>query len=1040
MSAEEVTLAIRATLTGNPEANKFLMAFAETAACWEISLQLLSSSADAGIQFYAANLLYMKVQKQWGTISESAQSSLGRQLFLLFDALCDSTAPVETVVVERFCLLLSIVCAKHHDAENVGFLASRTLERAQAASQRGEWNALMVCLSMAAALGESSTRSDFGRRNQEELDRQLEQAQPAFLQLFAFCYVEADSAPAGFSLRRRSAQALRSWSGRGVTLGDVEQLMPSLLDFMLAALQAPGALVGRDAAGDAAVGDASAAQSFLAAAAESADTLSAFLRVREVPRRAARERAALKVVEAASKMEGALCVSALMGDDDGSHKLMTFLTTVVSQELSTVVRGDASALRLVGLLLDCARDPRVQLGSLVLDSWLELQDIPVAERHPFMGAELYKGVLHATLHQLAYPAAPRPSGADGGAAPSALRAAFAALERSEGVVDEDALLQLREGPSGACDVLITCYYVLRADFFSEGMRFCRERGMAWQAAEAVLFAASAVSKECGAWLRRREKRARSNSLPARNAAAPPLTPREVRDMDRTLEHVLRLLSGVLGAGLSLPPPAGDASAALLLNATAHPLMLKQSCRLLGAYHALLLREPANCGLCMLLPALRFLVAAVRHAPAAESAARALRMVCAGCAEEICADSGALEVIAGALPELPAAMAGQRAEDAEAALLQVVEAVTRVAAAMGNTAAASALLARLLEPAADALRGAPEPQAAACALRLVAQFVRFCDAPSGGGGATYAVAPLEGLWPLLNGACESLAAHDEVLEALCEVYSKVLLSLRGVAQALLESILDRSVRLFESRSLCAALKPLGTAMEVFGADEAYLEGFANLLAGVVASATRAVDSNSVRDLALLRELFRLLHRAAVFCPRAVAADAATLARAMYLAAGLIATPNPEREATRFALQFLRALVSCSRPKGAAPQLAATAYEAIAQNAQALVAAMLQAVAGQAPTILHHSFIDGLYEVLQRVFEGNAADATAMLAASLRELRMEGMERLHGVMVRILDRGNKQRFKQLMTHFSRVCNGELSAQDWLEDFDTSDVIVL
>lgn len=229
-----------------------------------------------------------------------------------------------------------------------------------------------------------------------------------------------------------------------------------------------------------------------------------------------------------------------------------------------------------------------------------------------------------------------------------------------------------------------------------------------------------------------------------------------------------------------------------------------------------------------------------YAQAFRHAAHGFRNVCARCAASL----QSLELLGRLMESAEACMpsappppglgsGGGGGTDGEDDRAAIVEGLARVVASLPNAAAAAEaaqkvvgpLLARAQKHAAAAGADANDAHIAllAAELKLVASAVRFLEfpgmanpPPGGGAGADGgehpAMAVLSAAWPTLSQFnAAPWRSLPSVVEALCEVYTRVLLCAKRAAAPLLPHVLEALRDIFAAHHHAACLDTLATAV-------------------------------------------------------------------------------------------------------------------------------------------------------------------------------------------------------------------------------------
>jgi hypothetical protein len=108
--------------TGDPgkreQANQYLMAFTETEEAWSVGLELLTSCDVREVQYFAANVVYTKITRDWMQLKDpgvGARLSSTLLEFLRRSLHYAQGDPVERVVGSRICLAVAGLAIKMAD-------------------------------------------------------------------------------------------------------------------------------------------------------------------------------------------------------------------------------------------------------------------------------------------------------------------------------------------------------------------------------------------------------------------------------------------------------------------------------------------------------------------------------------------------------------------------------------------------------------------------------------------------------------------------------------------------------------------------------------------------------------------------------------------------------------------------------------------------------------------------------------------------------------------------------------------------------------
>ena len=131
--------------------------------------------------------------------------------------------------------------------------------------------------------------------------------------------------------------------------------------------------------------------------------------------------------------------------DNSAHEICSCIVSLVCNETAALCAVGTCDSDFWSLLLSCVSQKPRKIASMTFDAWLSLQDIPVAERHPFLQKQVFATLLISLLSQCQYP--------DG----------FTKWDESDD--DEEDFLSFRDYRQGIQEVLVVCFYSLQGDFF-----------------------------------------------------------------------------------------------------------------------------------------------------------------------------------------------------------------------------------------------------------------------------------------------------------------------------------------------------------------------------------------------------------------------------------------------------------------------------------------------------------------------------------------------------------------------------------------------
>ncbi|CAM9684349.1 unnamed protein product [Chrysoparadoxa australica] len=1003
---ESVQNAIATLYAGIPEAsaaaNQYLMEFMDNQAAWGVSIDLLAvqPALDANVQYFAANTLYTKIRKHWHQLELDHRSQLSAAMLGLLQKDPDpqqalgngaETLAYPKVVMGRLCLALAAIAVRAPggiDAfvnEAFKFSQQQSHDGSHAATNgtvaaRGVRCAgMQALLQMLDALPDEVDGADVSRSRRLELTDDLLRHVPRVLEavLFTITQVAArlitdylwgmssdllalrlqGGKDWGPDLARLALTTAAKWVALGVSLSSLATVHEALFRQLLHVLQ---------------VLTIPPSGSDLSVACQVINVLNAVLAVDEYPRPAS---TAAEAYLSALQCLPALYAKAVSEDDEDSClTLCAAATNFASKEMALVASASEVGLHLVVFILQCTGSHWLKVALLSLDFWLELQDVPVSERHPSLGHPVYVKLLDVLLAQCQYPQN------------------FSSFDSySEEHWDPEAFRELREGAQGVNDVHVVIYYLLRTHFFKHIMDRLKLHGASWQALEVSLLTVTMVSKEMKGLLRTEGK-------------------------GPDAEESRALLCSMLQELLVNP----------MVSST--PLVLSAGCQFVGGFSQLLLNQGQ-----MLVPALSYLKAGLRESDASMKAAKAMRNICVTCDRAVAGNDQALQLLLGVLEE--DAVAGTGIEEK----LILVESAVRILA-MLDVAVASPLAVQLTSPALGVLatelqKGSQlaDPEKLSQSLELMAQAVRFMDAPPEPSGAHIALDLLSRLWPLLEAAAQRMAADEQVVISLFTLMGKMFTSLRETLarQVHVPTLLKVATDCFESHKYPCCLDCLSSAVEVYGAEAA--PHFQQIMTMVTKQTFARVQEHSHPGECphLIKAFYDLAARFCMFCPVGLI-HCGELGGILQLGLECLRPQNLERYSTCSVLMLITQLANQSQVKLQAFKSEVDA--ALVAIGPSLTHLILTLLAGSAPSLVWPTLIDCIYALLSQVgasqggighswvFNALAADGVCpALTEEDRRRVMEAVMRLTGE--------NKRRFKALMLDFAKICHHEMTADGLL-----------
>ena len=895
---------------------------------WAISLSLLQSPS-ADVQFFAANLIYSKVQREWSRMAPADCARFSGALLQMLQAAKTATAPLYTPQVQqRICLALA--------AASVYSSPSCTLYLQEALAMAGGGGgprtpvSVGVALDMLAVLPEEKANAGIPIGRKAELEAQLNSSVPHVLALLDHVAPALAEQPASCGTL---AVCVRNWvTALEIPLSTLHSGHPAIFGALLRCFTSPP--------------DMSVLQ-------YAAEAWVACLTVLERPRPPARDGAVAVLLDALLGATSLHAAAMKAEEDHAAHAFVSVLAAVVSAEVDALAGGtDARCAALMELLLRCAAHPCRRIAMLTFDNFLELQDLPITARQPALQQPYFVRLLQVMLQQ------------------SSLPPAFTCWE-DEDELDEDEFKAFRASSQGVGDVVECAFDLLREAFVEQlvGQLVDVTSGAvaAWHVVEVALFVLTSVSKAI--------KRYLSDPSPA-NAAS----------RGRINQLLYQLFSDLATNAAWSTHPMSVTAACELFGAFAPWFEAPGNAISALPAHPRCLVRPVMTYLAkgLELPAAR--------KAAADSLGKMCARCSGSLVADVGVLDGVLGAFEGAVESglevdsrivvvegvsrvnamLPADQAAQLLERLVGAMLRRIQACLaqlqqggQAAVAAGGGAGAAAVneavfFSRVRDD-----------------LRLLATVVRFMDDPAhkGPGGAHLALPMAESCYPICVAVAGTCCGDEGVIQELFTVFEKMFHTFREGMEAKLQGIAELLFTAFQTTPAPSALNCLATAAEIFGSANGTAEGTFKTLFSLFTRASFAHMSKDGRHPThnpdLLRAYFEAAHRFLLFCPAAVL-TAAELPTVMELLASCITAQEfePVRACLIWGQQLvLRQKVGVKSGGGSGSQVAfaerpfeENVIEVLRRQGEAVVLAAMTGLAGDSPSKLCGHLADLLHALV------------------------------------------------------------------------------
>ncbi len=996
------------------ESNEYLLQYIETELAWQASFSLFDS-VRPDKRYFAANIILTKLNRHWGQLNAMQHTEMFEYLMRYLE----TTRPGMGSFDDRPFMNRVILCLACVSCHTVGVTSPggtgasmRLAQYVRTAIQKidctpPELQVILVGLEMLCELPAQVDSLD-GSREKDELSEGLRDAGTIVLGKIKQIAESALWSSDG-RLHALSVKALRCWQRpTGLTLSRLyEEQRPSLL-MVCATLQ---------------TGDGECIKQGCAALEEVGN-------VDEYPRPHSRDQAALAVLQHITA-HAALLVpffSVEEGDEDVAHAICSALVALASKEAILVSSPQYCSAELFQLLLSCAGLRPRRIAAVTFDMWVAIQDIPVAERHPFAQQEVFRVLLQTLLNQCAYPA-----DYNG--------------RWDESADDEDDFSDFRLN-NGLSEVVLVCGYALDSSFFDE--------------LYAKISACTTLNGETLELVDWRRLEAALHVLHSAMEAVVAQVKSEASHL-HALDFLMRTVT------LILSPQMQGACCA-------HAELLNTLCVVLGSLTFVLTASQKDSDLPgyaeklrmgeMFIPTLSFLFGALPNRLSCENAAKAINRLCAhgqasltqinavDSAPLICVLVDAtVSVLEKSLDDLPI-LTGDDEEDAMVrSLLLVIEGVVRtlVSDGFGQTQALPVVVAsigkfgvqiqRCLVAELQRREDGVSHRRAVKLLRYAGQVIRYADMPADDEGSHILSGFLTSLWPCLQQleADYFFSGSTDIVSRLMDLYGHALMSSGTLILSEVPNISATIVRVFQQQKAGAT-----SAMQCATAVVEALAGTAtpdtnsiltHLLQQVVqalsehiaaVAAKNAVDLKGSYDPDCIEKSFRFLDAYMVNCPQ-ILADSAALPDLGQLCLVCMGVCN-EKAPLRMIMQVVQHLFYPSFQRITLAQHGKILQAAVVHG-YALTFQLMSFVAGVqgAASDLRPNVLETLYNVISGCHPDYTHDCRMWVQRAMHEIWPFGklndaekafvLEKLF-----MLAGGTRKEFKDLCLAVCKICAGE------------------
>ena len=476
---------------------------------------------------------------------------------------------------------------------------------------------------------------------------------------------------------------------------------------------------------------------------------------------------------------------------DSLHSLCCLIGAVACEFIDVVASCSVvGCSELIDLCLCVQQSPLHSISITVLEVWLMLQDIPLADRHPNFRIPLFAKVLDVIVSRIRYPSH---------------------FTNWDNEFEEDSQ-EFSELRSLINDVLESIYFLLRIRYVDALCLMASSNIGAWNVMESVLYSFCAVSKEICSQVKSKYDL---------------LTSKEDKELTvERLRHILHFCC------------ADD-------NKPQHPVLLSAIAKYIGSFTPI---WNDSCDADSLLLLLSFLFKAMIVDEASNNSCISIKLIFTGCCDTLISSitSSGEDITSNRtmLSVVSIMEAAQQLNNVDDAVI-VAEGCSRFCVKFNDPNMIRQSLFLILCPIVgrieQALVATSQFQSLSqvdqeivvstisSTLRTLREFFRFCD-----GIAEVEIAlsdVLNATWPILRTIIENplLREYEEIVNKISSMYCQLMKTLSIHLASQMEELLKMIVDIFHQTSYPSLLDCVGVSVEVYGNGQEI--GFGNLLSSL-----------------------------------------------------------------------------------------------------------------------------------------------------------------------------------------------------------------
>jgi hypothetical protein len=544
----------------------------------------------------------------------------------------------------------------------------------------------------------------------------------------------------------------------------------------------------------------------------------------------------------------------------------SLMSTFVTEEIDELITQPA--VELLHLLLQLQVHPVGTVRIAVLECWLTVSEIPVADRHEHWRVPLFLQLTAALLQAVEY----------------------------TDDVDEDELDDFR---CMAVDVLVAAYFLLRSDYIQYMVGIILKGQQQLSQSEAALFGLTATAREVNA-------RVKSKTIGGANSLVG-------QDRRCTIVLLLQAVQNICSTTSQIDNRVFQVGVAKFLGSYSPTWNVRCSAddvlRLLSHVQNMLVVGSSS----------PVVFDDSFDGAVAEEWGRTIRALLVACASTLLSTNPTTVRSC-----LCGAMGASLSTNNEECMAVVAEGCTRLIVQTKDVSSIRQLLRDLLKPVLQSAEAALNALAADCSvslseeataakeslgryLRVVQVIIRFCDAASDEqSSASHPIADLMGtIVPFLEHVSHRASQFDVILDKILDIQQQLLRTAPELVAPYFPQTVKYVVDVFQvKKGHASCIEYIACAVEAFGPSSA--EGFQDLLDHVTAIVLGTLHQHGpAANSSLIRACFEMNQRFILYCPSALVA-CSQFPAIVSCAVECLSACIGESESTRAVLNFLTQL--------------------------------------------------------------------------------------------------------------------------------------